>query len=176
MEPFEDILAAGGHANSLGRAGEVLQTVQNDPSRLEELFNCIFAGDAWVRMRAIDTFEKIVKDRPELGQAYLESIFSDLTKSQQPSIQWHIAQIFGEVKLNDIQRKKAVEWLRQRIQSTDVDWIVSVNAMKTLLSFCNQGYISAGELEPLFKTQANHASKSVRKKAAVFLQELVSAK
>lgn len=32
MEPFEDILAAGGHANSLGRAGEVLQTVQNDPS------------------------------------------------------------------------------------------------------------------------------------------------
>jgi hypothetical protein len=173
MESFEEIFTAGGHSNSLGRAGEVLNTVQDDTSRLGELFNCISADDAWVRMRAVDTFEKIVKDQPDLAQPYLESIFSDLTKSEQPSIQWHLAQIFGEVPLNGSQRSHAVEWLEQRIKSTDVDWIVSVNVMKTLLSFCRQKYISSGALEPLFKVQTAHMSNTVRKKVTFFLRELV---
>jgi len=176
MESFEEILTVGGHSNSLGRAIEVLQTVQGNHARLDELFSCISADDAWVRMRAIDTFEKLVKDKPELAQPYLSSIFSQLTKSEQPSIQWHVAQIFAEVALSDAERNEAVKWLKQRIKSTDVDWIVSVNVMKTLLSFCKQKYISAGELEPLFKTQATHSSKSVRKKATLFLEELVSIK
>lgn len=176
MESFEEIFTAGGHTNSLGRAGEVLQTVQNEPSRLNELFNCISADDAWVRMRAVDTFEKIVKDTPTVAQPYLESILRDLTKSNQPSIQWHLAQIFGEVSLSGSERGQAIKWLLQRIKSADVDWIVSVNVMKTLLSFYKQGYVSQGELEPLFKTQADHPSKSVRKKAANFLQELAASK
>ncbi|HSW99451.1 MAG TPA: hypothetical protein VLH38_00260 [Patescibacteria group bacterium] len=172
MESFEEILTAGGHSNSLGRAGEVLEVVRGNHSRLDELFTCISADDAWVRMRAIDTFEKLVKDRPELVRPYLEPIFSDLTKSTQPSIQWHLAQIFGEVLLSDSQRNQAVAWLEQHIKSTDVDWIVSVNVMKTLLGFCKNGYISSDELEPLFKMQTNHASKTVYKKAGIFLHEL----
>jgi len=176
MESFEETLTVGGHSNSLGRAGEVLQATREDYSRLDELFTCISANDAWVRMRAIDTFEKLVKDKPELVQPYLSSIFSQLTTSEQPSIQWHVAQIFGEVVLSDAERNEAVKWLKQHLKSTDVDWIVSVNVMKTLLSFCKQKYISAGELEPLFKTQTTHSSKSVRKKATIFLEELVSIK
>jgi len=172
MESFAKILLAGGHANSLGRSGEVLETVRKDTSRLDELFDCISADDAWVRMRAIDTFEKLVKERPALVQPYLKSILSDLTKSEQPSIQWHLAQIFSEVALSNSQRKDAIEWLKARVATTEVDWIVSVNAMKTLLAFYKDGFMRADELTTLFKTQSEHPSKSVRKKAAVFLQDL----
>ena len=172
MESFAEILLAGGHANSLGRSNEVLEIVRKDTSKLDELFSCISADDAWVRMRAIDTFEKLVKEQPALVQPYLKSILNELTKSEQPSIQWHLAQIFGEAALSDSQRKDVIAWLKARVTTTEVDWIVSVNVMKTLLAFCKSGFMRADELAPLFKTQSEHPSKSVRKKAAVFLQEL----
>lgn len=172
MESFEEILTAGGHSNSLGRAAEVLQIVQDDNSRVGELFDCVSADDAWVRMRAIDTFEKLIKDKPELVRLYLPDIFSTLTKSNQPSIQWHLAQIFTEVTLTEAQRADALTWLKSKISSTTVDWIVSVNVMRALLSFHKNGHVSSDELKPLFAIQADHTSKSVRKKAGIFLQEL----
>lgn len=172
MELFEEILAAGGHSNSLGRAGEVLRITQSDNSRLDELFSCISADDAWVRMRAIDTFEKLVKDKPALVQPYLPVIFSNLTKSSQPSIQWHLAQIFSEVELTAEERSKAIAWLKNMITTTEVDWIVSVNAMKALLLFHQNGFIAANDIVPLCKVQEGHTSKSVRKKAATFLSSL----
>jgi hypothetical protein len=165
MDSYESILTIGGKTNSLGRASEVIEDVYSSPSRLEELFNCIFADDAWVRMRAIDSFEKILRDKPEWVRPYLARIFNDLTQSTQPSIQWHLAQIFAEVQLTNEQEGHAIMWLKHKIETTNVDWIVSVNAMKTLLHFQQKGVVSADELRQLFKIQETHKSKSVRKKA-----------
>ena len=172
MELFEEILKVGGHSNSLGRASEVLEVVRNDQSRLDELFDCIFADDAWVRMRAIDSFEKIIKDNPLWVSPYLDRILSELTHSAQPSIQWHLAQIFAEVALTDKQRSEAITWLNHMITTTDVDWIVSVNVMKALLYFDRDKFVLARDIQPLFKIQEGHASKSVRKKATEFLLSL----
>lgn len=172
MESFEEVLTAGGHSNSLGRADEVLRIVLDDRTRLNELFDCIFADDAWVRMRAIDTFEKIIRDNPELAKPYLNRIFTELTPSTQPSIQWHLAQIFSQVELTDTQRDTATSWLKNTIATTDVDWIVSVNTMKALLQFHKNGQVTTSELTRLFKIQESHSSKSVRKKAASFVASL----
>ena len=165
MDSYESILAVGGKTNSLGRADEVVQSVYSDPSRLDELFDCIFANDAWVKMRAIDSFEKILRDKPEWVQPYLGRIFGELTQSGQASVQWHLAQIFAEVQLTNEQQVQAIAWLKDRIRTTDVDWIVSVNVMKTLLYFRQKELVATDELKLLFKVQEEHKSKSVRKKA-----------
>lgn len=172
MESFKEILSVGGKANTLGRANEVITLVNANPPRLDELFDCIFNEDAWVRMRAIDSFEKIIRDTPELAQPYLQRIFEDLTHSKQPSIQWHLAQLFTEVELNESQRDRAIAWLKDRLKTIDVDWIVSVNAMKALLHFKQLGFVTAAKLRELFALQETHSSQSVRKKAAIFLQQL----
>jgi len=172
MESYESILAVGGKTNSLGRADEVISSVYADPSRLDELFSCISADDAWVRMRAIDSFEKIAREKPEWIQPYLGRIFSDLTQSNQPSVEWHLAQIFSEVQLTDEQRENAIAWLKDKIKTTDVDWIVSVNTMKTLVHFCKSGLLANKDVTSLFKLQQQHKSNTVKKKAAQLLQEL----
>lgn len=174
MSTFERILMVGGKTNSLGRASEVIETVRNDQSRLSELFDCIYADDAWVRMRAIDSFEKIIKDEPQLVKPYLTRIFDELTFSDQPSIQWHLAQIFSEVELSDKQQTRAIDWLKSKLETVDVDWIVSVDAMKALLYFHSRGLFAASELKRLFDIQAGHKSNAVRKKAAKLQQEIAS--
>lgn len=172
MESFKDMLLVGGKTNSLGRAGEVLEIVRSDTSRLDELFECIYHDDAWVRLRAIDTFEKLVKENPGLVTPYLERIFNDLTKSRQPSIQWHLAQIFSEVELTDAQRNTAIAWLKDKIKTTNVDWIVSGDVMKALLYFHAGGFVETKELIDLFKVQEGHKSKAISKKATKLLHNL----
>lgn len=168
MDSYRNILAAGGKSNSLGRGGEVIDSVYANPFRLDELVDCVSADDAWVRMRAIDSFEKIVKVKPEWALQHLDVLFSDWVKSSQPSIQWHLAQIFCEVELTVEQRKVAITWLKNRISAIDVDWIVSVNVMKALVYFYQNGFVASSEIDHLFKVQEGHSSKTVRKKAAQF--------
>lgn len=172
MQPFSEILMIGGHANSLGKAQDVLEILKKDPSRLDELFKCISNDDAWVRMRAIDTFEKIVKDAPSLARPYLDEIFSIHIKSDQASIQWHLAQIFTEVELTSKQRNDAIAWLKMKISTTNVDWIVSANAMKALHYFYTLGLVGSDELRTLYEKQCQHSSKSVRKKATQLITEI----
>lgn len=172
MEAFAEVLSEGGRSNSLGRAGEVVDAVLRDRGRLAELWACIDHDDAYVRMRAIDSFEKIVGEQPAWADPYVALIVDDLTASRQPSIQWHVAQLFPQVQLDDDQRLRAIAWLRARLATTDVDWIVSVNCMRALLIFHERGEVDAAVLRQLFEVQGGHSSKSVRRKAGDVLAGL----
>lgn len=165
-EAFADMLLVGGKTNSLGRTDEVIKAVMEDKSLLEELYQCMFAEDAWVKMRASDAFEKVCREHPEWVDKYIDRVQQDLSGDQQASIQWHIAQIYGEVKLSDSQRQKAINWLEDKISTTDVDWIVSGNCMNTLIEFTKQGYFDAGRMKQLLEVQSHHKSKAVRRRAA----------
>lgn len=172
MNSFDEILLVGGHKNSLGRAEEVVRIVLDNPVRLDELYKCISNSDAWVRMRAIDAFEKLCRVHPGWALPYADDILENLTKSSQPSIQWHIAQLVTELKLSKKQINRAVGWLIDRVSTVEVDWIVSANAMRALIKFESQGYIQSNGLQSLLEIQQGHKSKSVRKKATEFLSSL----
>jgi hypothetical protein len=174
MGKFVDILKAGGKTNSLGRASEVLNFVLGDKSMLAELYDCLFADDAWVRMRAADCLEKVCRVHPDWIEPYVDRMLHDLVPSKQPSIQWHLAQMIAEIKLTEDQRQQAIAWLKKLLSSVEVDWIVSVNSMKTLVQFSHEGILAKGEAIPLFEIQRQHTSNTVRKKAAQFLQDISS--
>lgn len=143
-----------------------------DRERLDELWACIGHDDPYVRMRAIDSFEKVVNDQPTWADPYVPRVVDELTASRQPSIQWHVAQLFPQVRLDDDQRERAIAWLLARLATTDVDWIVSVHCMRTLLNFRERGDVGTELLRPLFEVQSDHHSKTVRRKAGDFLADL----
>ncbi len=172
MEPFAEVLAAGGHTNSLGRSGEVLGLLRADPARLDELFACIGHEDAWVRMRAVDTFEKLVREEPSRGAPYVGLVLDELTRSDQPSVQWHVAQLLGVVPLTAAQRREALGWLTARVATTEVDWIVAAQSMATLVAFVGEGHVPAEDIVPLLEVQTAHHSASVRRKAFASLAGL----
>ena len=123
-------------------------------------------------MRAVDAFEKVVAAQPQVGLPFVDRILGDLARREQPSIQWHVAQLIAELDLTAPQRQQAVAWLEQRVATVDVDWIVASNAMKTLVTLCRSGYVAADELRPLFEVQLSHASAAVRRNAGKALLQL----
>jgi hypothetical protein len=163
-ESFESMLSTG-KPNSLGRVEEVLKLVFADKTRLEELYTCIFCDNAWTRMRAVDALEKVGREHPNWLIPYIDRIQSELSTNEQPSIQWHMAQIYKQIDLNDIQIQKAILWLEQLLSTIDVDWIVSANAMETLAHFTRTGHYDDAKLHRLLEIQTKHKSNSVVKRS-----------
>jgi len=173
-ERFADVLMTGGHANSLGRVNEVIEVVLHDQSRLDELYACLFEDDAWVRMRAADALEKVCRVQPEWLLPYVDRFPKELAVSTQPSIQWHLAQMYREVPLTKEQKEFAAAWLKGLISTKEVDWIVTANAMNTLLVFVKDGSFSKNALLKLLEVQQQHKSKSVVRRANKVLGELTN--
>ena len=166
------MLLDGGHKNSLGKVPEIIAIVLADKTRLRELYTCLFDDDAWVRMRAADVLEKICREHPDWIVPYIDKIQTELSASTQPSIQWHIAQIYRQVPLTDAQRRSALQWLTERLQTTEVDWIVAANAMDTLVTFTKDGFFPPAEAIRLLKLQQGHKSSAVIRRATKLLATL----
>lgn len=171
-ESFAAILAVGGKVNTLGRAGEVLHIVLADQVRLDELYQCLFEDDAWLRMRAVDTLEKVCREHPDWLLPYVDRLLTDVAANSQPSIQWHLAEIFSEIELTPSQRVRAIEIMKHNIADVSVDWIVAANTMATLARFVNHGHVSKADLIRLLKIQQTHHSKAVVKRATKLLEQL----
>src|SRR3954451_21421687 len=150
------MLAAGGKANSLGRVDEVIGLVLSDQSRLDELYRCLFDPDAWVRMRAADALEKICRDRPDWLLPYVDRFPGELAVSSQPSIQWHLAQIYRQAALPKAPQAVAVGWLGHLLSDPVVDWIVAALAMDTLVHFVREGAVPSADVGPVLAVQHRH--------------------
>lgn len=167
-----EMLAVGGKANSLGRVNDVISATLREPSRIEELYQCLFSEDAWVRMRAADALEKICREHPDWLAPYIDRLDHDFSLSTQPSIQWHIAQIYREVELTPTQQKTAATWLTQLLSNKDADWIAAANAMDTLMEWTRDGRYPVEKMITLLEIQKHHKSNAVIKRTTKYLVEL----
>lgn len=172
QETFGTMLAVGGKSNSLGRANEVLTTVLNDASKLNELYLCVLHEDAWVRMRAIDTLEKLCRVHPQWLEPYVDRLLHEVAAIDQASIQWHLAELFREIDLAPQQRRQAIAIMKRNIASNSADWIVASNTMDTLAQFVMDGMLPVAELIPLLELQQSHHSNAVVKRATRILNQL----
>jgi hypothetical protein len=166
-EPFESILAAG-KRNSLGRTEEVVDTVLNNKKRLPELFGVLDNSDEWVRMRAGDALEKICRERPEWFQPYFERLATDVSKIDQPSVQWHLAQMFGEMSLSPEYYRRAKTILKRNLVKSN-DWIVLNVTMQQLFDWAQDDARLRGWLRPQLERLSRDDRGSVKKRASKLL-------
>lgn len=174
-ERFAEMLRVGGSSNSLGRAGEVVEAVLAEPSRLAELFDCLFLEDAWQRMRAADALEKVCRGEPALLVPYLPRLLDEVAAIDQASVQWHLAQLLGELPLTPSQTGRAIAVLTRNLRRDDVDWIVASHSMETLAGFARDGRMPREELLPLLRRQQGHRSRAVVRRATRLLDSLTPA-
>jgi hypothetical protein len=166
-----DIHAAlnGGDPRSLGRTEEVVECVLCDKTRLDDLFQCVFDEDAIVRMRAGDALEKVCRAHPEWLVPYTDRILTEVADIQQPSVQWHVAQMIDELPLTAAQRRQAIAILKRNLESA-TDWIVLNDTLEVFSSFVR----SDPTLQPYFVDQlrkhAQDSRKSVAKRATKLLE------
>lgn len=172
VDPFAKALE-GGHHNSLGRTEEVVALVVADPTRLEELFAVLAASDELVRMRAGDALEKVCRQRPEWFVPHVDRIIGDVGAIEQPSVQWHVAQMLHHVRgdLSAVQAGRADALLKRNL-TRSTDWIVLNVTMDVLAAWAEDDPSLARWLSPELKRLRQDPRKSVAKRAAKRLAAL----
>ena len=160
-------MLAGGHPNSLGRTQEVVDVVLADQARLIELFAAMTSDDELVRLRVSDALEKVCREQPAWFLPHVDQILGDLAKIDQPSVQWHIAQMTQHlyVDLSTTQAQRAVRLLQHNLSSSS-DWIVLNVTMDVLAAWAEQDPQLADWLKPQLERLRGDSRKSVAKRAA----------
>jgi hypothetical protein len=135
--PIHDRLS-GGDPRTLHNVDEVVATVLSEPERLDELIACVLDGDDEVlRMRAGDALEKVCRARPWLRQPHASLLLGDMSKIHQRSVQWHVAQMLGHLRLTGAQRGRAVRLMSEDLDES-TDWIVLSCSLDTLAVLARQ--------------------------------------
>ena len=84
----------GGHPNSLGNTVEVVDDVLKNPALFNELFQCYFSADEVVRLRVSNAMKRVCKENEEMLVPYIDKFLGEISKIDQASTQWTLAQLF----------------------------------------------------------------------------------
>lgn len=169
---FEQALT-GGHPNSLGRTEEVIAAVLADRGRLRELFGCLRSNDEVVRMRAGDALEKVCREQPGWLGPYRRRLLGEVAEIEQPSVQWHLAQILGQLDLDPTQARRAKAVLKRNLERS-ADWIVLNVTMEQLFEWAREDPGLRRWLEPRLERLRGDRRSSVRGRAERLLARLAS--
>jgi hypothetical protein len=113
-----------------GRSEEVAAEVLRRPDLFESVVQGMLHGDPGVRMRASDAAEKITRTRPDLLRPYKKPLLTQVARSDQQEVRWHLAQILPRLDLSRSDRKRAVAILLSYLD--DKSSIVRTFAMQGL--------------------------------------------
>ena len=171
-EPFTSMLK-GGHPNSLGRTIDVVELILADETLLEELYQCYFDDDEIVRLRVSNAFKRIWRENPTWVVPYIDRFIADISRIEQASTQWTIAQLFAELDayMSADQRERAIAILKRNLQAWE-DWIVLNNTMQALGQWAKHDKTLATWLIPILEQRAQDSRKSVAKTARKVIAQL----
>ena len=170
QEPIKTILT-GGNPRSLERTEEVVTLVLSNSTRLNELYACLLEDDQIIRMRASDALEKICRQHPEWLQPYIPQLLTEIAPIDQPSVQWHLAQILGQVELTPQQRTAACDILKRNLAEKK-DWIAVNYSMDTLAKLSKNDDQLRTELLIILKSLLSDPHKSILARASKLIAAL----
>lgn len=156
----------GGHPNSLGNTIEIVDEVLKNTDFFDELFNCYFSKDEVVRLRVSNAMKRICKENKGLLLPYLDRFLDEISKIDQASTQWTLAQLFLllEGDMADSQMAKAKSILKNNIANHQ-DWIVLNQTMDTTGKWAKKDEKLKVWLAPHLERLSADDRKSVSKKA-----------
>ena len=170
LAPLHDRLS-GGDPRTLHNVDEVVKTVLADPERLGELIACVLAShDQIVRLRAGDALEKVCRTQPCLMQPHVPLLLGEMGKIHQPSVQWHVAQMLGHVRLTATQRRRAAGLMDENLDES-TDWIVLSCSLETLAALARAGPAVVDDLRGQLRRHVHSGYKSLASRARKLLVE-----
>jgi len=170
MQPKLTDRLRGGDSRSLGDVAQVVRRVLRKPALLDELIHAMHDADEIVRMRASDAVEKVSAKHPEYLQPYASLILRCLSKIEQPTVKWHIAQMIPRLSLRASDRVRAQKILFEYLRDEAI--FVRTHAMSALSTLAAGDSGLRKSLIPRLRTLRRTGSAAVKNRAGKLLEML----
>lgn len=167
MYNFNEMLS-GGDLRSIGNSNKVVNIVKNNPDLFDNLFSCLYSSSKIIRMRAADAIEKISLDSPTLLNKYKSALLLDISKIDQPEVQWHFAQIISRLELDSADLDHVTSILKSNLKSTKSN-IVKTFCLQSLYDLSLQHKEISKSVKSLLEFYSNDKSAAVRSRVKKLL-------
>ncbi len=161
---------SGGNRRKLNNQ-PVIDAVLRDPTKVDELFECVIDEDEYVRLRARDALEKVCRSDPSIVQPLKSRILHEMSAIDQPGVQWHYAQIVDQLQLNPQETLEVIQKLQSNFETYD-DWITRNITMEVLSNFALHDDALRAYLMPKLEELAKDSRVSVSTRAKKTLKKL----
>lgn len=161
----------GGDLRSIGKVDEVVSDVLSDSSLFSRLIDGMCSQDPVIRMRAADAAEKITRIYPDWLIPFKKRLIEEVPQIEQQEVQWHLAQMFSRLCLEDDELDRVVNLLCQWIQGSKSK-IVKVNAMQSLCDIASKHTDLIPLVVMIFKDAITNGSPAVVSRGKKLLREL----
>jgi len=148
----------------------VIEAVLHDPTRVGELFECVKDEDEYVRMRASDALEKVCRSNVSIVQPLKTRVLNEMSLIDQPSVQWHYAQIVDKLQLNTQETEKVISKLQSNFEKYD-DWITRNITMEVLGNFALRDKALRAYLVPKLEELTKESRVSISTRAHRILKK-----
>lgn len=172
MKKIEERLK-GGHPNSLGNTVKIVEEVLQNNTLFPELFQCYFSSDEIVRLRTANAMKRIAREKKALLLPYMDRFLKEISKINQASTQWTLAQLFGilENDMTQIQITEAENIMKNNL-ANHRDWILLNQTMDTITNWSLKDENLRKWVIPHLHRLREDSRKSVSKKANKMLDLL----
>lgn len=169
-----DILSKlrGGDRRSLGRSGEIIGDITEDPKLFAAAFQALLDPDPVVRMRAADAVEKASRERPELLKPHKLALLKRVAAIDQQEVRWHVAQMLPRLQLSAKERDYAVSILFDYLE--DESSIVRTLSMQALADFAMKDSRLRARVAPMIEFLTNEGTAAMRARGRKLLKALRS--
>ena len=128
----------GGDRRSVGRANHMVAIVRRQPALFPFLIDGMHHEDELVRMRAADAAEKLTITNPEWLRPFKVQLIKLATRTKQPELRWHLAQMLPRLELSWRDRVIVAAALQRYLR--DHSRIVKTFAMQGLADLAMQDH------------------------------------
>ena len=162
---------AEGDLRTTGKVNEIVKQVLQNPSMFEELYSALFHGNPGIRMRTADALVKITSQNPELIQPYKKELIDNVSRVDQPEVQWHLAQLYSYLSLEKDEEMKILDILLGFIKNTNSN-IVKVFSLQTLADIAEHNKDIKSKVVELIKNEMEKGAPSVMSRGKKLLKQL----
>jgi DNA-directed RNA polymerase subunit F len=159
-----------GDLKTTGKSDELAKKAMNNPSMIKELVLSINNEDKGVRMRAVDSVQKISELKPEAIKHYKKE-FIKFSTINQKEVRWHLAQIYPVLDLNHHEREGILNKLQEWIK-TDESNIVKVFSMQAIYDFSLKDESIKHVAKKVIKEAMKFNTPSINSRAKKLLKKL----
>ena len=163
-------MLAGGDRRSIGRAGEALGVLEEQPSLLHCLVEAMRSPDQLVCMRAADAVQKFAARHPGFLQPEKENLLLLADKAVQQEVRWHLAQILPGLSLNQHEREEVYRILCGYLH--DRSAIVRTFAMQGLADLADQEAGYREKVLPILIEQTQNGSPAMKSRGRKLISAL----
>jgi hypothetical protein len=171
--PFSETICemlAPGRCLGAGRVWEVVELIQGNPRKFNQLIECLWDDNPAIASRAADALERVTRERPQQAQRWKDALLGLLADTTEKKVRWNLALLIPRLKLTVPECHRIAQILNTYFD--DPSSIVKTAALHGMTDLTRQDPESLPDVLDLLRVAGRSGTPAMRARSRILLRAI----